>query len=44
MFDGDTYFRTAYPEHNLVRAKDQLALVADMEKHMDEMENIIKAL
>lgn len=42
--NGDTYFRTAYPEHNLVRAKDQLALVADMEKHMDEMENIIKAL
>lgn len=42
--NGDTYFRTAYPEHNLVRAKNQLALVADMEKHMDEMENIIKAL
>lgn len=42
--NGDTYFKTAYPEHNLVRAKDQFALVADMEKHMDEMENIIKAL
>lgn len=42
--NGDTYFRTAYPEHNLVRAKDQFALVADMEKHFDEMENIIKTL
>lgn len=42
--NGDTYFRTAYPKHNLVRAKDQLALVADMEKHMDEMESIIKSL
>lgn len=42
--NGDTYFRTAYPEHNLVRAKDQFALVADMEKHMDEMEAIIKEL
>ncbi len=42
--NGDIYFRTAYPEHNLVRAKDQLALVADMEKHMDEMESIIKSL
>lgn len=42
--NGDTYFRTAYPEHNLVRAKDQFALVADMEKNMDEMESIIKSL
>ena len=42
--NGDTYFKTAYPEHNLVRAKNQFALVADMEKHMDEMENIIKSL
>lgn len=42
--NGDTYFRTAYPEHNLVRARDQFALVADMEKHMDEMEKIISDL
>ncbi len=42
--NGDTYFKTAYPEHNLVRAKDQFALVADMEKHMDEMKDIISAL
>ena len=28
---GDTYFKTAYPEHNLVRARTQIALVADME-------------
>lgn len=39
--NGDTYFRIAYPEHNLVRARSQFALVADMEKHMDEMEKII---
>lgn len=42
--NGDTYFKTAYDDHNLVRAKNQFALVADMEKHMDEMENIIKEL
>ena len=42
--NGDTYFKTAYPEHNLVRAKDQFALVADMEKHMDEMKAIISDL
>ena len=42
--NGDTYFKTAYPEHNLVRAKNQFALVVDMEKHMAEMEEIIKSL
>lgn len=42
--NGDTYFKIAYPEHNLVRAKCQLALVADIEKHMLEMENIINQL
>lgn len=39
--NGDTYFRTAYPEHNLVRARCQFALVADMERKMEEMEKII---
>lgn len=33
--DGDTYFHTDYKEHNLVRAKNQFALVADIEKNMD---------
>ena len=42
--NGDTYFKTAYEKHNLVRAKNQFALVADMEKHMTEMEKIIKEL
>lgn len=40
--NGDTYFKTAYSDHNLVRARNQFALVADMEKHMDEMNEIIK--
>lgn len=39
--NGDTYFKTAYPNHNLVRARNQFALVADMEKHLDEMNEII---
>jgi hypothetical protein len=42
--NGDTYFKTAYDNHNLVRARDQIALVADMEKHMTEMEEIIKSM
>ena len=40
--NGDTYFKTDYSKHNLVRAKAQLALALDMEKHMNEMEEIIR--
>lgn len=39
--EGDNYFRVAYPEHNLVRAHTQLALLADMERKWDEMEAIV---
>jgi hypothetical protein len=39
--DGDLYFKTAYPEHNLVRARTQLKLVADMETKMEEMNRIV---
>ena len=39
--DGDLYFKTAYPEHNLVRARTQLKLVADMEKKMEDMNRIV---
>lgn len=38
--NGDTYFKTDYPEHNLVRCRTQFTLVADMEKKMTEMQNI----
>ncbi len=39
--EGSTYFRTAYPEHNLVRARAQFALAADMERKRDEMAEIV---
>ena len=39
--DGDVYFKVNYPEHNLVRARTQIKLVADMEKKMDEMNAIV---
>ena len=42
--DGDVYFKTKYPEHNLVRARNQFKLVEEMEKHMDEMNAIIEKL
>lgn len=38
---GDVYFRTAYPEHNLVRARNQFKLVEEMEKARQEMGKII---
>lgn len=39
--DGDTYFRTDYPEHNLVRARNQFKLVADTENKLDDMKKIV---
>ncbi len=39
--DGDKYFGIAYPEHNLVRARTQIKLVADMETKLDEMNAIV---
>ena len=39
--DGDLYFKTAYPEHNLVRARAQLKLAADMLTKMEAMEQIV---
>ncbi len=35
--DGDTYYHIDYPDHNLVRARTQLRLVAEMEAVMDEL-------
>ena len=39
--EGDVYFRTTHPEHNIVRARNQFRLVADMEAHMEEMNAIV---
>lgn len=41
--NGDTYFKTTRPGHNLDRCRNQMKLVADMEAHWDEMKNIVKA-
>ncbi len=38
--NGDVYFKTAYPEHNLVRARTQFKLVADIETKMDTLKEI----
>lgn len=40
--EGDTYFKTEYPEHNLIRARTQFRLVDEMEQRFDEMNEIIR--
>lgn len=39
---GDVYFHTTYPEHNLVRCHTQFEMVADMERKWAQMEEIVK--
>lgn len=39
--NGDTYFKIAYPKHNLDRARNQLALVQDIENKLDYMNSYI---
>ena len=41
--DGDLYFNTKYPGHNLVRARCQIALAKDMLKKMDEMNAVVRS-
>ncbi len=39
--NGDTYYKTAYPEHNLVRTRAQFKLLQSAEAHEDEMQAFI---
>lgn len=39
---GDTYFRTAYSQHNLDRARNQFKLVESIEDNMSVLDNIVK--
>ena len=40
--DGDTYYKTAYPEHNLVRARAQNRLLESIESQYGEMTDIVR--
>ena len=42
--DGDVYFKTHRDGHNLDRARDQFALVADMEKKLDVMNAVVNSI
>ena len=39
--EGSTYFKTAYPEHNLVRCRTQFALVKQMLEKEEELKEIL---
>lgn len=41
---GDVYFRTRYPEHNLVRARCQIRLAQDMVRKRKHMEIIVREI
>ena len=41
FLNGDVYFKTEYPEHNLVRARTQFKLVSDIEAKFSEMQSIV---
>ncbi|MCX6304926.1 MAG: aminoglycoside phosphotransferase family protein [Bacteroidetes bacterium] len=40
--DGDHYYKTGFPGHNLQRARTQFRLLQSMEQHFDEMQMIIR--
>lgn len=40
--NGDVYFKTNFPEHNLIRAKNQFALLESLILHKGEMQKIIQ--
>ncbi len=42
--EGDVYFATKYPEHNLVRARTQIKLAKEMEEQFDDMSVIINQI
>ena len=42
--NGDVYFKTAYPDHNLVRARTQFQLLSEMDEHWDEMLACVREL
>lgn len=41
--EGDVYFKTAYADHNLVRARTQIKLTEEMEFHWNEMNDTVLA-
>ena len=42
--DGDVYFKISDPQHNLIRARNQIALAQDIEKKLPDMKRIVEGL
>ena len=42
--DGDVYFKTSYPDHNLVRARAQMKLLTEVEAKLDDMYAFVQKL
>ncbi len=42
--NGDTYFKTSYPTHNLIRARAQMKLLREIEARMEEMNAYMEGL
>lgn len=42
FLEGDVYFKTDYPEHNLVRTRTQIKMERELEKYSDDIQKIIK--
>ena len=42
--DGDLYFKIRKPDHNLIRAQNQIALACDIERKLPQMMRIIEEL
>jgi mucin-desulfating sulfatase len=40
--NGDVYFKVKYPEHNLVRSRNQLLLYRDVRRHDQMMADFVK--
>ena len=40
--NGDTYYKIAYPEHNLVRTKAQFKYLQSLEENFEEMKQAVK--
>lgn len=39
--NGDVYFKTVYPAHNLIRARTQVKLAKDVYEHLTELDQIV---
>jgi hypothetical protein len=43
FLNGDTYYKTRHPGHNLERCRTQFKLLLDMEAAFDQMERVVRA-